>query len=824
MNESSPQPLEPATPYPQRMPDGPAITADLEALVGRPFIRSLMERVMEFQEREYAGTVQIDWQAGTYYTGVFAAHLATGEASFRDAALGWGRAAKWKIGSRPFYADDICMGQTMLDLYLLDRNPDCIKDLALVLEAYFEKNTVTAAEVHSHFLKPGDHVMRGRNLWWWSDALYMAPPVLARMYAATGEQRYLDLLHRLYWDTNEFLFDQESSLFYRDESFFPPDRAAALERDKIFWSRGNGWVYAGLVRVIDHLPSDDPFRARYLALFHTLTRKLVTLQKTDGLWPSWLNRPDLEQSPEVSGSCFFTYGLLAGINRGWLDKRSYLPLALRAWRGLTAKLGTDGRLGFAQLVDSAPGPVRPESSIDYTHGGFLLAASELYTLNLSQADLRSLEPRHQPRLMMNDASWTCLNSERAVLADEHAYLGAVNSAGRTKLYAYRLNPNNAPSILNGSADLGSWMERDDRNHPALLRFGYKLLAVYSGRGTGGGWSWRIATIPKELPEWGAMKIKWSEEGMFPADSVGTSGSSLVRLSAENGRIYHFFGGSDLTWSDDDGVTWEPAVRFMVAPGSCVSIADNGRDRIDIVFIDPADNGLHHIFYQDGAFHSCGGRLSRSLREVSEKPLTSADATRIHGGCVSVQNLGYDRNGLPVAVFVTSSESGGFHYRSARWDGCQWISSQIACAGTSLHQNGSHDAGGITLDPDNDGVVYLSTNVDPVTGVPNATGFHQLFRGVADETGENHTWEQLTFDANRDNIRPYVPRGHGDMRCVLWLRGTYRSHSDYQMDIYGLVGSSAAERSIPAVSDASEKAPTTQRAAKSQVPSALRQAV
>lgn len=207
------------------------------------------------------------------------------------------------------------MGQTMLDLFLLDRKPLYIRDLRSHPEAYFGKTSLTTVDVNSYIPVTGEQNMRGRNLWWWCDALYMAPPVLVRMHAATGEQRYLDLLHELYWDTFEHVFDANYSLFYRDANFFPPERASVLEQDKKFWSRGNGWVYAGLVRVIDYLPESDPRRGRYLDLFHTLTRKIVTLQKPDGLWASWLNRPDLEQSPEVSGSC-----LLAGVQRGWLDR------------------------------------------------------------------------------------------------------------------------------------------------------------------------------------------------------------------------------------------------------------------------------------------------------------------------------------------------------------------------------------------------------------------------------------------------------------------------------------------------------------------------
>ena len=764
-----------STPYPPRMADSPAVTADLEALVQRSFVKSLMERVMTSQENDYGGNVQIDWQAGTYYTGVFAAYLATGEPGFRQAAIGWGNAANWKIGPRPFYADDLCMGQTMLDLYLEDRNPTYVKDLISVMDAYFGKKILTASDVHSHRDQRAERPMRGRALWWWCDALYMAPPVLARMHAATGEQRYLDLLHELYWDSYEFLFDEHSSLFFRDADFIPADRATALERDKRFWSRGNSWVYAGLVRVLDYLPENDPHRGRYLDLFQRLTRKLITLQRPDGLWSSWLNRPDLEQSPEVSGSSLFTYGLLAGVSRGWLDRRSYLPPALRAWRGLTGKLGIDGQLGFAQLVDSAPGPVRPESSIDYTQGAFLLAASELYTLDLGLADLKALEPAQPPKLMLANASWTNLKEGRAIIADEHIYMGGVDHKGDVRFYAYRIDPTNAPSILLESDVLATGTECDERRHPAFLRFDGKLLAVYSVGGETA-WNWRLASIPDALPQWGPMTIGWSDENLSGGGTSPNGCSSLARLSSENGRIFHFF-GPHVTWSDDGAETWHVVVRFLKVDNRTLQTkcADNGKDRIDLVFTDA--NGLHHVVYRNGAFHSSEGRVLSSLEAVASGPIDPADTTRIHEGRIGIEDLGYDSNGQPVVVFVSSAVDGGLEYQIARWDerNAKWAIRRLAFAGSG--------DGGVSLDPDNDRTVYLSTDADPVTGTPNATGRYQLFRGTL---GENSSWEQLTFDANRDNIRPFVPLGHGEGACVLWLRGIHRSPSDYQMDIYGII--------------------------------------
>jgi rhamnogalacturonyl hydrolase YesR len=79
----------------------------------------------------------------------------------------------------------------------------------------------------------------------------MAPPVWARLSAITGDHRYLDFMDREWWATTDHLYVREQRLFHRDDRF-------ATRREpngeRVFWSRGNGWVVAGLVRVLGRCP------------------------------------------------------------------------------------------------------------------------------------------------------------------------------------------------------------------------------------------------------------------------------------------------------------------------------------------------------------------------------------------------------------------------------------------------------------------------------------------------------------------------------------------------------------------------------------------
>lgn len=353
---------------------------------GEP-LHQLMKRVMAYQVKAYETTPRnmwINWQAAPFWAGVMASYQSTGDEVFYAETKKWAEANQWKVNRRTFHADDIAVGQAYLDIYLKDKRPEMLADLKSRLDQYLTKESVTRVDVAHGTDQPIPFT--GRNVWWWCDALFMAPPVMTRLSAATGDKRYTELMHKLYWDCTDYLFDPTEGLYFRDDSFFF-DKKQSPTGKKIFWSRGNGWVYAGLIRTLDYLPKDDPQRQRYIDLFKKMTEAIVKYQGEDGLWRSSLNDPSWVPERESSGTGFFTYGLLAGINRGYLDRKTYLPRALRGWRGLCSVINPDGSVGFTQPVGSSPVPPTAESVKDYSQGAFLLAASELDTLKPTLADL-----------------------------------------------------------------------------------------------------------------------------------------------------------------------------------------------------------------------------------------------------------------------------------------------------------------------------------------------------------------------------------------------------------------------------------------------------
>lgn len=339
--------------------DGGPLATDLSPKIARPAIDKAMRKVADWELARSQPYFDRIWTFSVLYTGFLAASDATGDAKYRDAMVEMAEKYHWELRHHLPNADDQSVGQAYLELYLQSqkKNPEWIKP--------------TQAELDALITAPEDPK---RIPWWWCDALFMAPPVWARMYAATGEGKYLDYLDQQWSKTYNLLYDHEEHLFFRDAAFL--DRKEPNGK-KMFWSRGNGWVMGGIVRVLEYMPKNDQRRAAYVALLKEMAERVKALQDADGLWHSGLLDPQDYPQPEISGSALFTYALAWGIDEQFLDKKTYTPVVEKAWRGMLKHIYADGRLGCIQQTGSAPAHYRPTASYDYGVGAFLLAGSEV---------------------------------------------------------------------------------------------------------------------------------------------------------------------------------------------------------------------------------------------------------------------------------------------------------------------------------------------------------------------------------------------------------------------------------------------------------------
>ena len=211
----------------------------------------------------------------------------------------------------------------------------------------------------------------------------MVMPMMTKKYRITGNRQYLEKLHEYYEYANSIMYDAEEGLYYRDAKYvYPKHKSASGKKD--FWARGDGWVFAGLAKVLAELPKDDPYRVRYIERYQAMAAAVVRSQQPEGYWTRSMLDPAHAPGPETSGTAFFTYGLLWGINHGMLPRAAYLPAAQRGWRYLTTvALQAGGKVGYVQPIGerAIPGQVvNQDSTAPFGVGAFLLAAAEMARL------------------------------------------------------------------------------------------------------------------------------------------------------------------------------------------------------------------------------------------------------------------------------------------------------------------------------------------------------------------------------------------------------------------------------------------------------------
>lgn len=336
----------------------------------KDYIKQIVRKATDWQLQHPKHNPK-DWTNGAFYAGVYAAWQTTGSYEIYNALLGLGYSQSWKPFRRWYHADDIVINQTYIDIYKKEN------------KAYMIQPTIDTVDK----LLSQPYPTKGRIdiiKWWWCDALFMGPPTLVKLGLITGNQTYLDSSDRYFKETYDLLYNKEENLFARDLNYvIKPDGSGRREGNgnKIFWSRGNGWVMGGLVRILQELPADYPQRPFYENLLKEMAVRVAQLQQEDGLWRASLLDPEAYPGGEVSGSGFFCYALAWGINNKLLDAETFLPVVERTWVALTNCVNEEGRVGWVQPIGATPEKNFSADSWEvYGTGAFLLAASEVIKL------------------------------------------------------------------------------------------------------------------------------------------------------------------------------------------------------------------------------------------------------------------------------------------------------------------------------------------------------------------------------------------------------------------------------------------------------------
>ncbi|MFT4032967.1 MAG: glycoside hydrolase family 88 protein [Siphonobacter sp.] len=340
-----------------------------EDLFSGRYIKEKMLKVADWQlsHPKHAPT---DWTNGAFYAGVVATYQTTKSARILDSLIAMGDRNNWLPGRRFDHADDIAICQTYIDLYRIKKDRRMIQ--------------ATIDTVQKVRRIPGQEIKRRGITWWWCDALFMAPPVLVKLGKTLNDPSYYTQNDSLFRQTYKLLYNQQEDLYARDASYLINEKGEGkLEANgkKIFWSRGNGWVMGGLVRVLEELPKNHPTRDFYLTQFKEMSNRLAELQQADGLWRSSLLDPEAFPGGEGSGSGFDCYAMAWGINQGILNKKKFKPVVQKAWAALNTLVTAEGKVGWVQPVGADPRRnFNAESWEVYGAGAFLLAGSEVIKL------------------------------------------------------------------------------------------------------------------------------------------------------------------------------------------------------------------------------------------------------------------------------------------------------------------------------------------------------------------------------------------------------------------------------------------------------------
>lgn len=432
--------------------------------------------------------------------------------------------------------------------------------------------------------------------------------------------------------------------------------------------------------------------------------------------------------------------------------------------------------------------------------------------------------RAQPVIVFNDdGGWCWFEDQRAIVYKDKLVIGSVaagvhdpSRSGNIEVVTYELATGHRHlTVLHPNLSHGPDNRYDDHNSPVfLVRPDGRILTVYSEHGWENHFYHRVSANPGDATEWQA------ERTFVPSARSEVTYSNLLWLGAENGgkgRIYDFFRGLDgrnkpsYAWSDDQGETWKAGNVFIDVPGEFlhrpyVRYVSNGTDTVHLFYTDGHPNEFktnsnYHAYYRNGELYKSDGVRIRKLTEGLKYP---GEGTRIFPG--NAENIAWtsdihlDREGRPFVAYTVRKAPAGIppqhagedhRYHYARWDGKRWIDHEIAFAGSRLYASELDYTGNIALDPGDPNTVYISTNVQPKSGTPlrsasDGKQHFEIFKGTTADAGASWLWEPMTANSAVDNLRPLVPAWPGDRVALLWLRGTFRAYTNYDLAVVGII--------------------------------------
>ncbi len=591
-------------------------------------VENIIHKVNDHWQVTHSAEVSPFWDNAAYHTGNMEAFFLTGDFTYYDYSRSWAEFNDWKGAKSDnprnwkytygetddyvLFGDYQACFQTYIDLYNL--SPD-------------EKKIARARQVMEYEMST-----KHDDYWWWADALYMVMPVMVKLYNVTHNSLYLEKLHDYWHYADSIMYDPESHLYYRDDTqIYPKHKTPNGKKD--FWARGNGWVLAALTKVLKELPQEAPFRGEYLERYLAMAEAVASAQAQGGYWTCSMTDTAFVPGPETSGTAFFTYALLWGINNGYLDKSRFVPVVMKAWDYLSnVALEADGSVGYVQPIGdrAVEGQVLDASyTANFGVGAFLLAACEMARF-----------------LQEEDAYLFVYFTGNRI--EQEAVCYAVSTDG----YTYR-QLNNGKPVLNSKEISSTGGVRD----PHILRcedgktFYMVLTDMVSGNGWDSNramvllkstdlihWTHSVINIQERYPNQEDLKRVWAPQTIYDPEAE----KYMVYWSMKHGEsgedtIYYAYANDSFT-----DLVGEPKPLFLPKDGkSCI----DG----DIVYKD----GVYHLFYKtEGHGNGIKVATTRSLTSCQweETPDYKQQTSEDVEGAGTFKLIGQDKYILMYDVY------------------------------------------------------------------------------------------------------------------------------------------------------------------------------
>ena len=415
----------------------------------------------------------------------------------------------------------------------------------------------------------------------------------------------------------------------------------------------------------------------------------------------------------------------------------------------------------------------------------------------------------EPIVFNDNGVWCWFQDERVIVHNDKLIIGSVADAsgtdgssrdGNIEVVQYDIST----GTLSDPFVLHAHLDSDDHAAPAFLVLpDEKILTIYATHGHDRSMRYRTTTNAGDA-------TAWDSEQIYTA-SAGVTYSNVFRLSEENGRIYNFYRGENynpnFVTSDDNGQTWSYGLSNVSTDGRLIAIGSGGSrpyvkytsnntDKIHFITTEAHprnyNNSIYYGYLSGGNIYNAGGTL---LYDTSTGGIAPAALEKLYQG--GTNNVGWttdialDENGYPYCAFSVQMNQSmeDIRYWYARYDGSQWHTNEIAYAGSALYSSESDYSGLVALDPADPDVLYISADVHPVTGkalISSADNqrHYEIFKGTTTDMGATWHWQYITKNSTQDNIRPIIPAWDGGT-ILLWCRGTYRTYTDWDMDVVGL---------------------------------------